>query len=330
MKTLLLLGMFLSLLLSAACDSAPQAVFTPTAMLEEETPPVANVEDLPQESAALTARMLVGPNALMGPVPSSFNWSPVGAKLTYVEPVNGQDMLWLYDATSGEKQLLLDPSDHPGIIDVTSAQWSPNGARLLLAGEDALWLLDVETGDMHALLQDGRPKTGVLFTPDGTRVSYVLDNDLYTVNLVDGQVQRLTSDGGETVFNGALDWVYNEELATRAAQPGYGWSPDGNWLIYLRLDETAVPNDPVTDYRPVPAAVSYTRYPTAGAPNPMATLHALTPGALAPPLEIPLIAGTEYVLPLFTWTPDSNHALYHHGKPRSHGTGPQHVDAAER
>ena len=136
------------------------------------------------------------------------------------------------------------------------------------------------------------------------------DNDLYVLTLADGQVQRLTTDGGETVFNGSLDWVYNEELATRAAQPAYAWSPDGIWLIYLRLDESAVHNDPVTDYRPVPATVSYTRYPTAGTANPVATLHALAQGAIAPPLEVPLPDDAEYVLPFFTWTPDSNHALY--------------------
>ena len=33
-------------------------------------------------------------------------------------------------------------------------------------------------------------------------------------------------------------------------------------------------------------------------------------GVLAPALEIPLPADAEYVLPFFTWTPDSNHALY--------------------
>ena len=42
----------------------------------------------------------------------------------------------------------------------------------------------------------------------------------------------------------------------------------------------------------------------------MATLHALAEGALAPPLEVPLPAGTEYVLPFFTWTPDSRQALF--------------------
>ena len=60
----------------------------------------------------------------------------------------------------------------------------------------------------------------------------------------------------------------------------------------------------------MPATVSYTRYPTVGTANPTATLHALAQGATAPPLEVPLPAGAEYVLPFFTWTPDSNHALF--------------------
>ena len=60
----------------------------------------------------------------------------------------------------------------------------------------------------------------------------------------------------------------------------------------------------------MPATVSYTRYPTVGTANPVASLHALTPGALAPPLELPMPDGAEYVLPFFTWTPDSNHALF--------------------
>ncbi len=266
------------------------------------------------DTEAITPRMLIAPGALMGPGPSSFNWSPAGSTLAYVEPQGGHDMLWLYDAVTGEKRVLFDPAGESGSIDVTSAQWSPGGDKLLLPGEQALWLLDVATGESTALaaprgLPDS-PKTGVMFTPDGGGISYVQENDLYVVDVSGGQVQRLTNDGGETIFNGSLDWVYNEELATRAAQPAYAWSPDGNWLVYLRLDESAVRQDPVTDYRPVPATISYTRYPTAGTPNPVASLHALTPGALAPPLQIPLPAGSEYVLPFFTWTPDSNQALY--------------------
>ena len=296
MRAYLILSLLLVLCSSAAC--------TPI-----------QASSLPEPAAdALTARMLTAPGALVGPSPASFTWSPVGAMLTYVAPQDdqpdGEDVLWLYNAATGEKRVLLNPAEHLGAIDISSAQWSPRGDTLLFAGDDALWLLDLATGDLKSVGEGGSAKTGVMFTPDGTRISYVQENDLFVVGIADGQIQRLTTDGGETVFNGALDWVYNEELATRAAQPAYAWSPDGNWLVYLRLDESAVRNDPVTDYRPVPATVGYTRYPTAGTPNPVATLHALTPGAQAAPLEIPLPPDTEYVLPFFTWTPDSNHALY--------------------
>ncbi len=202
------------------------------------------------------------------------------------------------------------PPKSPGNIDVTSAQWSPSGDRLLLTGDEALWLLDVGTGELTSVVENAGSVTGQMFTPDGKAISYVQDNDLYVLTLPTARSSASRRTGARPSSTAALDWVYNEELATRAAQPAYAWSPDGVWLIYLRLDESAVPNDPVTDYRPVPATVSYTRYPTAGTANPVATLHALAQGATAPPLEVPLPAGAEYVLPFFTWTPDSNHALF--------------------
>ena len=124
----------------------------------------------PEQSAdILTARMLVAPNALAGPSPSGLNWSPVGATLVYVEPQGGQDMLWLYDAAKGDKKLLLDPAKSPGNIDVTSAQWSPQGDRLLLTGAETLWLLDLKTGVLASLVEGGNAKTSVMFTPNGTR-----------------------------------------------------------------------------------------------------------------------------------------------------------------
>ncbi len=87
-------------------------------------------------SPPITARQLVAPGALMGTGPSSFSWSPFGATLAYVEPQDGQDVLWAYDPVTGEKRVLLDPGDNPDRIDLPSAQWSPQGDVLLLAGGD--------------------------------------------------------------------------------------------------------------------------------------------------------------------------------------------------
>ncbi len=260
-------------------------------------------------STPITARQLTAPGALMGSGPSSFSWSPIGASLVYVEPLDGRDVLWIFDPAAEAKKVLLDPGDNPDQIDLTTAQWSPLGDRLLLAGGTKLWVLDPETGELESLLAGDSPKTSLTFSPDGERIAYVQENDLYSMSLADGAIDRLTTDGSETVFNGTLDWVYNEELATRSSQPAYAWSPDGKRLIALRLDEAEVQNHSVTDYRTVPPTLSFTRYPVAGSPNPRASISVieLETGKSSP---IELTEEAEYILPFFSWFPDSREALY--------------------
>jgi dipeptidyl-peptidase-4 len=255
----------------------------------------------------ITARMLVQPGALVGPGPDNLKWSPKGARLAYTMAADSGDVLWLYEASTGDRRVLLDPAGKPDEIDVTSAQWSPADAAMLLAGDTSLWVLDVASGRVTKVAARGRGAIdAMMFTPTGTHVSYTRGNDLWVTRLRDGQVRRLTGDGSQAVFNGCLDWVYNEELATRAAQPGYAWSPDGDWLMYMRLDDSRVHNDPVTDYRTVPPTVTYTRYPTAGSPNPVISLHYLAADGRGKSRGIPLPKGTEYVLPFYTWAPDSS------------------------
>jgi dipeptidyl-peptidase-4 len=260
-------------------------------------------------SPTITARMLVAQDALMGPGPSSFSWSPIGALLAYIEPQDGRNVLWAYDPASGDKRVLLDPGDNPDPIDLSSAQWSPQGDVLLLTGGTSLWLLDARTGDLKLLAQGSRPYTSLTFSPDGKQIAYVQDNDIYTIDIDDGgKVDRLTDDGSETVFNGTLDWVYNEELATRSAQPAYAWSPDGKWLIHLRLDEAQVQNHSITDYNTIPPTLRYTRYPVAGSKNPTVSVSmiALETGISSP---VKLAEDDEYVLPFFSWFPDSLEAI---------------------
>ena len=169
------------------------------------TPPPAN-------AGPITARMLIAPNALMGAAPAAFNWSPTGARLTYLDVEDGQEVLVLFDAATGDKEVLLAVADSPAGVDLSLTQWSPQGDTLLLSGGNTLWLLDVTTGALRQVGDGAGAKTGVTFLPGGAHISYVQGNDIYRVALADDATQRLTTDGGETVFNGILDWVYNLSL----------------------------------------------------------------------------------------------------------------------
>jgi dipeptidyl-peptidase-4 len=263
-------------------------------------------------TTSITARELVQPGALVGPGPENLKWSPKGAQLAYtLQGEDGAPALWLFDAASNARRVVLAPAGAADDIDVTSAQWSPTGAQMLLTGATSLWLLDVASGHLTKVAAGGEGAFDAMtFTPRGRYVTYTRGNDMYVTRLSDGAVRRVTTDGSQSIFNGCLDWVYKEELATRAAQPGYSLAPDGQWLMYMRLDDGEVHNDPVTDYTTIPSQVTYTRYPTVGTPNPRVSLRYLSSSGTGTIRAIPLASGTEYILPFYAWAPDSSEVFW--------------------
>ncbi|MBK8647529.1 MAG: DPP IV N-terminal domain-containing protein [Gemmatimonadetes bacterium] len=113
------------------------------------------------------------------------------------------------------------------------------------------------------------------FSPDGQRVAYVREHDLYAEELATGAVTRLTHDGSRTSINGTSDWVYEEELGIRQA---FQWSPDSKRLLFWHFDASAVRdflliNNTDSLYpstTPIP-------YPKAGTTNSRVTLGGVAP-----------------------------------------------------
>ncbi len=105
-------------------------------------------------------------------------------------------------------------------------------------------------------------------SPDGTRIAFVVDNDLWLIDCRSGQATRLTQDGSDDRLNGILDWVYQEELYGRGRFKAFWWSPDSQQIAYLSLDQSPVPKYQVADSSSVRQSLEETRYPNAGDPLP--------------------------------------------------------------
>ena len=109
------------------------------------------------------------------------------------------------------------------------------------------------------------------FSPDGSRVAFVRENNIYLKDLKTGAETQVTSDGkNNSIINGRLDWVYEEEFEFERA---FFWSPDSKKIAYYRFDETQVPEYSMTVFDKLyPTEYKY-KYPKAGERNSTVSIH---------------------------------------------------------
>jgi dipeptidyl-peptidase-4 len=133
------------------------------------------------------------------------------------------------------------------------------------------FLLDLETKNTQPLDETRQPQTLAEYSPDGKKVSYIFENNLYVKNIESGSITQITKDGKQNeIINGTTDWVYEEEFAIIKA---YGWSPDSKYLAFLRFDESAVKDYSLTFFSELYPDLYTFKYPKAGEDNSEVTLH---------------------------------------------------------
>lgn len=192
-------------------------------------------------------------DAKTGDAKPFFDASKARAALAKIPGVKEDAALALVQKDTGA----LDPKHSAVVLSVANDLW------YYAFGKDAAVRL-TSTPDVEEELAS--------FSPDGAHVSFVRANDLYVVDVDPPVEHRLTRDGGTSVLNGKLDWLYQEEVYGRGKFTSHWWSPDSSSLAFLRLDETGVPVYTLVDDVKEPIVVEATPYPRAGERNPMVQL----------------------------------------------------------
>ena len=110
------------------------------------------------------------------------------------------------------------------------------------------------------------------FSPDGNKVAFAKDNNLYVKNLESGAITQITTDGEKNkVINGITDWVYEEEFSFVRA---FDWNADSNKIAFIRFDETQVPEFSMDVYGTELYQTQHVfKYPKAGEANALVSLH---------------------------------------------------------
>ena len=126
------------------------------------------------------------------------------------------------------------------------------------------YIWDLEKKELQPLSTEGKQRLAE-FSPDGTKVAFVRDNDLFIKDLQSKAEVKATTDGLQNnIINGTTDWVYEEEFAITK---GFLWSPDGNRIAYYRFDESKVPEFSMMEWGKLYPEVKKFKYPKAGEDN---------------------------------------------------------------
>jgi dipeptidyl-peptidase-4 len=143
-------------------------------------------------------------------------------------------------------------------------QFSADGKSLLYTAGGDIFLIDIATGKWDQITKTAAPELDAKLSPDGKTVAFRRGWDLYAIDVASKKETRLTAGGTELLRNGALDWVYPEELDLPTA---FWWSPDSKSIAYLQFDLSQEPVVPHEDVLKVRAMYEPERYPQAGENN---------------------------------------------------------------
>jgi dipeptidyl-peptidase-4 len=230
-----------------------------------------------------------------------------------------------YEPESGRREVLVGASDliprgESSPLKLDDHAWSDDTSKLLVFTNTKrvwrrntrgdYWVFDLKSKKLNKLGGTAAPSTLMFATmsPDGRRVAYVCENNLFVQSLDDLRITQLTADGSPNIINGTSDWAYEEEFSLRH---GFRWSPDGESIAYWQFDTSGVGefkliNNSDTLY---PKITSYA-YPKVGETNSACRVGVVKAGGGRTCWFRPNNDPRNHYIPAMEWSEDSKHVVF--------------------
>ncbi|WP_396146943.1 S9 family peptidase [Flavobacterium sp.] len=219
----------------------------------------------------------------------------------------------LFDYTTLQKvATLIDTKNYPALADgIDSYTFSNDEKQILIANNSNPIFRHSFTADYYLYNLTSKELTKILervqeptFSPDGKKIAFARENNLYIYDIASKETTQVTTDGKKNaIINGITDWVYEEEFAFVRA---FDWSADSKKLAYIRFDESDVPEFSMNIYKKdLYPTVETFKYPKAGEKNAVVSLHIYNLEAGASK-NIALGNYSDFYIARMKWTNDAN------------------------
>ena len=213
-------------------------------------------------------------------------------------------------ATLDKLETIVSSADSEEIPYFTSYEFSQDESKILLATEiepifrrstlGIFYLYDVASKSIIKIADEKIQEPTL--SPDGSKVAYVLNNNLYMFHVADKAAVQVTNDGViNEIINGVTDWVYEEEFGFVRA---FEWNSNGTKIAFIRFDESEVPEFSMDVYGSelYPSRHEF-KYPKAGENNALVSLHLYDVSKR----EVSMVdLGDAYYIPRIKWMNNVN------------------------
>ena len=219
----------------------------------------------------------------------------------------------LFDfATLKKVNTLIDTKNYKNLPEIDSYVFDASEKKILLACNSSkifrhsftadYYLFDTNTKELTQLFnfQVQEPT----FSPDGKKIAFARENNLYVYDIATKQITAITTDGKKnSIINGITDWVYEEEFAFVRA---FDWSNDSKKVAYIRFDESQVPEFSMSIFKKdLYPTIETFKYPKAGEKNSEVSLH-IYDVASKGTQKVNLSQYSDFYIARMQWTKEAN------------------------